>query len=69
MFVLLGTLKASGLDIFYAYSALWIVAFRIQICCDRLQTISNTTSFYEYMLLNNVSFMQTIGFNNNNNNQ
>lgn len=37
MFVLLGILKASGLDIFYAYSAIWIVTFHIQICCDRLE--------------------------------
>ncbi len=39
MFVLLGILKASGLDIFYSYSAIWIVAFHIQICCDRFGEI------------------------------
>lgn len=34
MFVLLCTLNTSGLDIFSAYSALWVVSFYIQICCD-----------------------------------
>lgn len=39
MLVLLDTPKDSGLDIFYAYSAIWIVAFHIQICCDRLENM------------------------------
>lgn len=39
MFVLLGILKPSGLDICSAYSAIWIVDFNIQPCCDRLVKI------------------------------
>lgn len=41
-FVLLGILKAWGLDIFYAYSAICIVAFHIQICYDVLANMQTT---------------------------